>query len=81
MENIEQTVKDQAYFEAVLMVAKLTEENERLRGALRTIDNLVPKTKEIIEFPYLVAIVGDIAENALNGTWPAYGVMPDLAKE
>jgi len=57
------------------------DEIERLRGALRTIDNLVPKTKEIIDFPYWVAIVGDIAESALNGTWPAYGVMPDSAKE
>lgn len=57
------------------------DEIERLRCSLRTIDNLVPKTKEIIDFPYWVAIVGDIAENALNGTWPAYGVMPDSAKE
>ena len=57
------------------------DEIERLRGALRTIDNLVPKTKEITDLPYWVAIVGDIAENALNGTWPAYGVMPESAKE
>lgn len=57
------------------------DEIERLRGALRTIDSLIPKTKEITDFPYWAAIAGDIAENALNGTWPAYGVMPKLAKE
>lgn len=56
-------------------------EIERLRGALRTIDSLIPKTKEITDFPYWVAIAGDIAEGALNGTWPAYGVMPASAKE
>ena len=57
------------------------DEIERLRGALRTIDSLIPKTKEITDFPYWVAIAGDIAEGALNGTWPAYGVMPEPAKE
>lgn len=57
------------------------DEIERLRGALRTIDSLVPKTEEIADFPYWMAIVGDIAEGALNGTWPAYGVMPASAKE
>lgn len=57
------------------------DEIERLRGALRTIDSLIPKTKEITDFPYWVAIAGDIAEGALNGTWPAYGVMPAPAKE
>ena len=56
-------------------------EIERLRGALKTIDSLIPKTKEITDFPYWVAIAGDIAEGALNGTWPAYGVMPAPAKE
>ena len=56
-------------------------EIERLRGALRTIDSLIPKTKEITDFPYWMAIAGDIAEGALNGTWPAYGVMPAPAKE
>lgn len=55
-------------------------EIERLRGALRTIDSLIPKTKEITDLPYWVAIAGDIAEGALNGTWPAYGVMPAPAK-
>lgn len=54
---------------------------ERLRGALRTINSLIPKTKEITAFPHWVAIAGDIAEGALNGTWPAYGVMPASAKE
>ena len=57
------------------------DEIERLRGALRTIDNLIPKTKEITDFPHWAAIAGDIAEGALNGTWPAYGVMPAPAKE
>lgn len=57
------------------------DEIERLRGALRTIDSLIPKTKEITDFPYWMAIAGDIAETALNGTWPAYGVMPVSAKE
>lgn len=56
-------------------------EIERLRGALRAIDSLIPKTKEITDFPYWMAIAGDIAEGALNGTWPAYGVMPAPAKE
>lgn len=54
---------------------------ERLRGALRTINSLIPKTKEITAFPHWVAIAGDIAEGALNGTWHAYGVMPASAKE
>jgi hypothetical protein len=62
-------------------IERLEQEIERLRGALRTIDSLVPKTEEIADFPYWMAIVGDIAEGALNGTWPAYGVMPALAKE
>lgn len=57
------------------------DEIERLRGALRTIDSLIPKTKEITDFPYWAAIAGDIAEGALNQTWPAYGVMPEPAKE
>lgn len=57
------------------------DEIERLRGALRTINSLIPKTKEIIAFPHWVAIAGDIAEGALNGTWPAYRVMPAPAKD
>ena len=31
MDDLEREVIDQAYFEAVLMVAKLTEDNEKLR--------------------------------------------------
>ena len=31
MDDIEQKVKDQGYFEAAMMVAKLTEDNEKLR--------------------------------------------------
>lgn len=56
-------------------------ELERLTGALRTIDKLIPKTKDITTLPHWVAIAGDVAEGALNGTWPAYGVMPESAKE
>lgn len=56
-------------------------EIERLRGALRTIDDLIPKSKEITDFPYWMAVAGDVAESALNGTWPAYGVIPASAKE
>lgn len=63
------------------VIQEQRDEIERLRGALRTIDSLIPKTKEITDFPYWVAIAGDIAEGALNGTWPAYGVMPAPAKE
>ena len=72
--NEEPHTKDVVRFEAA-------DEIERLRGALRTIDGLIPKTKEITDFPYWAAIAGDIAEGALNGTWPAYGVMPAPAKE
>ena len=57
------------------------DEIERLRGALRTIDDLIPKSKEITDFPYWMAVAGDVAESALNGTWPAYGVIPASAKE
>ena len=63
------------------LVINCRDEIERLRGALKTIDSLIPKTKEITDFPYWVAIAGDIAEGALNGTWPAYGVMPASVKE
>ena len=69
---------------AIILQSILTRKDaeiERLRGALRTIDSLIPKTKEITDFPYWAAIAGDIAEGALNGTWPAYGVMPAPAKE
>lgn len=59
----------------------LRKERDGLRSALRTINSFLPKTKEITAFPHWVAIAGDIAEGALNGTWPAYGVMPALAKE
>ena len=57
------------------------DEIERLRGALRTIDDLIPKSKEITDFPYWMAVAGDVAESALNGTWPAYGVIPASVKE
>jgi hypothetical protein len=68
-------------FEAADEIERLEQEIERLRGALRTIDGLIPKTPEITAFPHWGSIAGDIAEGALNGTWPAYGVMPAPAKE
>lgn len=76
---IEKAEKDMQ--EAADEIEKLREERNRLRGALRTINGLIPKTKEMTAFPHWVAIAGDIAEGALNGTWPAYGVMPAPAKE
>ena len=59
----------------------LRKERDGLRSALRTINGLIPKTKETPAFPHWGAIAGDIAEGALNGTWPAYRVMPAPAKE
>jgi hypothetical protein len=80
LRNGDTTVKINADGSIKYIKDEAADEIERLRGALRTIDNLVPKTKEITDLPYWVAIVGDIAESALNGTWPAYGVMPESAK-
>ena len=87
MDIVEQTLNEQhdvyakAREEYRRVIQQQRDEIERLRGALRTIDGLIPKTKEITDFPYWAAIAGDIAEGALNGTWPAYGVMPAPAKE
>ena len=50
---------------------------ELLEAALRTIDNAIPKNDPMAPAIFLVA--GDIAEAALNGTWPAFGVMPRAA--
>lgn len=50
---------------------------ERLEAALRTIDNAIPKNDP--NLPAICLIAGDIAEGALNGTWPAFGVMPRAA--
>jgi len=54
-------------------------EIERLRAALRTIDNMIPKNDP--QYPALALVAGDVAEGALNGTWPAFGVMPVHSKE
>lgn len=72
---------DDAIEKAEKDMQEAANEIERLRGALRTINSLIPRTKEITAFPHWVAIAGDIAECALKGTWPAYGVMPKSAKE
>jgi hypothetical protein len=50
---------------------------EELEAALRTIDNAIPKNDPIL--PAICLIAGDIAEGALNGTWPAFGVIPRAA--
>ena len=87
MDIVEQTLNEQhdvyakAREEYRKVIQQQRDEIERLRGALRTIDGLIPKTPEITAFPHWGAIAGDIAEGALNGTWPAYGVMPAPAKE
>jgi ribosomal protein S2 len=47
---------------------------EELEAALRAIDNAIPKNDPTL--PAICLIAGDIAEGALNGTWPAFGVMP-----
>ena len=52
---------------------------EQLEAALRTIDNAIPKNNPTL--PAICLIAGDIAEGALNGTWPAFGVMPRAALE
>jgi len=52
---------------------------ERLEAALRSIDNAIPKNDP--KLPAICLIAGDIAEGALNGTWPAFGVMPREALE
>lgn len=57
-----------------------TIENEvkRLRDALSTIGALfeqMPTTKEVN-----VIIAWDIVDGALNGTWPAYGIVPAKAR-
>jgi len=50
---------------------------ELLEAALRAIDNAIPKNDPTL--PAICLIAGDIAEGALNGTWPAFGVMPRTA--
>jgi hypothetical protein len=55
-------------------VAEAADRIEQLEAALRTIDNAIPKNDPTL--PAICLIAGDIAEGALNGTWPAFGVMP-----
>lgn len=50
---------------------------ELLEAALRTIDKAIPKNDPTL--PAICLVAGDIAEGALNGTWPAFGVMPRAA--
>jgi len=50
---------------------------EMLEAALRTIDNMIPKDSTNLSAMAMVA--GDIAECALNGKWPAFGVIPRIA--
>jgi hypothetical protein len=50
---------------------------ELLEAALRAIDNAIPKNDPTL--PAICLIAGDIAEGVLNGTWPAFGVMPRTA--
>ncbi len=57
------------------MIEALNKENERLRAALQTIDDLIPK-RDLHGVPAFCLVAGDVAENALNGTWPAFGVFP-----
>jgi hypothetical protein len=52
---------------------------ELLEAALRAIDNAIPKNDPTL--PAICLIAGDIAEGVLNGTWPAFGVMPRAALE
>jgi hypothetical protein len=58
-------------------VAAAADRIELLEAALRTIDNAIPKNDPT--FPAICLIAGDIAEGALNGTWPAFGVIPRAA--
>lgn len=57
--------------------AEAADRIEQLEAALRTIDNAIPKNDPTL--PAICLIAGDIAEGALNGTWPAFGVMPRAA--
>ena len=63
--------------EAYDLTTKAANRIEELEAALRTIDNAIPKNDPTL--PAICLIAGDIAEGALNGTWPAFGVMPRSA--
>lgn len=68
--------KDTEAYESKAM-SEAADEIERLRAALRIIDNIIPKDDTSI--PVFLVVAGDVAEAALNGTWPAFGVMPRAA--
>lgn len=63
------------YYEDIIAAA--ADRIELLEAALRAIDNAIPKNDPTL--PAICLIAGDIAEGALNGTWPAFGVMPRTA--
>jgi ribosomal protein S2 len=63
------------YYEDIIAAA--ADRIEHLEAALRAIDNAIPKNNPTL--PAICLIAGDIAEGALNGTWPAFGVMPRTA--
>ena len=65
------------YYEDIIAAA--ADRIELLEAALRAIDNAIPKNDPTL--PAICLIAGDIAEGALNGTWPAFGVMPLAALE
>ncbi len=64
------------------LVVQLRDAHKRIKlleAALRTIDNAIPKNDPTL--PAICLVAGDVAESALNGTWPAFGVMPRAALE
>ena len=65
------------YDSRLLMREAAADRIELLEAALRTIDNAIPKNDPTL--PAICLIAGDIAEGALNGTWPAFGVIPRAA--
>jgi len=61
---------------------KIDGEEQRLRDALCTIGSLLTKyTKTRPVDAVNVSIALDIIDGALDGTWPAYGVIPKQAAE
>ena len=50
---------------------------EKLETALRTINSLIPKDGAFT--PAACLLAGDVAEGVLDGTWPAFGVLPRTA--
>jgi hypothetical protein len=66
-------------FESMETMTEAADRIEQLEAALRTIDNAIPKNDPTL--PAICLVAGDVAEGALNGTWPAFGVMPRAALE